>query len=86
MAHFAEIQNGRVIQVIAVSNEEVPDEATGLAFIASIGLGGEWVQTSYHGNPIDGHDRGPYAGIGYTWNGTVFAPPIIETPNEEATP
>jgi hypothetical protein len=83
MAHFAEIQNGRVIQVIAVSNDEVPDEATGLAFIASIGLAGEWVQTSYHGNPIDGQDRGPYAGIGYTWNGATFAPPIAETPEEE---
>ena len=78
MAHFARVQNGIVTDVIAVSNEEVPDEAAGQAFIASVGLEGDWVQTSYHGNPIDGQDRGPYAGIGYTWDGTVFAAPIIE--------
>jgi hypothetical protein len=78
MAHFARVQNGIVTDVIAVSNEEVPDEAAGQAFIASVGLEGDWVQTSYNGNPIDGQDRGPYAGIGYTWDGTVFAAPIIE--------
>lgn len=78
MAHFARIENGIVAEVIAVDNSEVPNEAAGQAFLASIPLPGEWVQTSYNGNPIDGEDRGPYAGIGYTWDGSVFAAPIIE--------
>jgi hypothetical protein len=33
-------------------------------------LTGEWVQTSYNNNPIEGASRGKYAGIGDTWNGT----------------
>lgn len=86
MAHFAKIENGQVAQVITVSNEEVPDEATGQAFIASLGLDGEWVQTSYNGNPINGEDRGPYAGLGFTWDGNTFAPPMAEISEEEVTP
>jgi hypothetical protein len=78
MAYFARIQDGIVTDVIEVNDAEVPDEAAGQAFIASVGLEGEWVQTSIDGGPIDGQDRGPYAGIGYTWDGTVFAAPIIE--------
>lgn len=75
MAHFARIEGGLVQQVIVVSNDEAPDEATGQAFISSLGLEGTWVQTSYHGNPIEGQDRGPFAGIGYSWDGTRFQPP-----------
>ena len=48
MAHFAKIENGIVTNVIVVHNNEAPDEATGQAFIASIGLDGEWKQTSYN--------------------------------------
>ena len=81
MAHFAKVENGFVTQVIVVNNLDAPDEQSGIAFIASVGLEGEWVQTSYTGQPIDGQDRGPFAGIGYTWNGSVFAElPIEETP------
>jgi hypothetical protein len=85
MAHFAQVQDGTVTTVIAVSNSEVPDEETGKAFLQSIGLNGEWVQTSYNGNPIDGIDRGPYAGIGYTWDGSVFSPQVV-TKDIEETP
>ena len=84
MAHFAKIENGIVTQVIVVNNEDILDkkgkesEKVGQEFIASIGLEGTWVQTSYNGNPVNGVDRGPYAGIGYAWDGTKFIAPIYE--------
>ncbi len=73
MAHFALIKNGTVAEVIVVSNDDAPDEATGQAFIASVGLAGEWVQTSFNNNPVEGASRGKFAGIGDTWDGEVFA-------------
>jgi hypothetical protein len=69
MAHFARIDNNIVGQVIVVANSdcgggEFPEsEPIGQAFIASLGLDGEWLQTSYHAN-----FRGAYAGIGYTYD------------------
>lgn len=69
MAHFARIQNNKVAQVIVVSNDdcgggEFPDsEPVGQTFIASLGISGEWIQTSYNGN-----FRGRYAGIGFTYD------------------
>jgi len=78
MAHFAKVENGLVQQVIVVANsdcdnKEFPEsEAIGQAFIASLGLDGEWKQTSYNAN-----FRTVYAGIGFTWNGTDFVPPVI---------
>lgn len=77
MAHFAQINNDIVKDVIVISNEDCDDlpfpasEPVGKAFIASLGLIGEWLQTSYNGN-----FRGCYAGIGYLWNGTDFVAPI----------
>jgi hypothetical protein len=69
MAYFAQLDdNNIVVQVISVSNADAPDpapansEPLGQAFIASVGLEGRWVQTSYNGT-----FRGRYAGIGYTW-------------------
>ena len=73
MAHFARIENGIVREVIVVSNDDAPDEATGLAFIASIGLTGDFVQTSY--NAATNGFRGKYAGIGDVWDGTTFTTP-----------
>jgi hypothetical protein len=77
MANFAQIQNGTVQRVIVVSNDDAPDpypasEALGQAFIASLGLTGEWRQTSYNAN-----FRKNYAGIGYTYdadNDVFYAP------------
>lgn len=80
MAHFAQVENGTVRQVIVISNDDAPTEAAGKAFIASIGLTGEWVQTSYNNNPIEGASRGKYAGIGDTWTGSEFVTPNVETP------
>jgi len=76
MAHFAQIENGKVTQCIVVKNEdcgggEFPEsEAIGQAFIASLGFEGEWLQTSYNKN-----FRGNFAGIGMDWNGDVFHGP-----------
>ena len=78
MAHFAQVSNGIVQQVIVVSNDDAPTEAAGQAFIASIGLAGTWIQTSYNNNLIEGASRGKYAGIGDTWDGHVFASPVVE--------
>lgn len=68
MAHFAKIENGVVREVIVVGNDDALTEAAGQAFIAGIGLAGEWIQTSYSGAV-----RGKYAGIGDLWDGTKFA-------------
>jgi hypothetical protein len=68
MAHFAKIFNDIVESVIVISNNdcgsEFPaSEPVGQAFIASLGLDGEWKQTSYNHN-----FRKQYAGIGYTYD------------------
>ena len=74
MAHFAKIVDTKVVEVIVVSNDNAPTEAAGQAFISSIGLDGEWLQTSYNGNI-----RGLYAGIGYTYDSDLdqFIAPSI---------
>jgi hypothetical protein len=69
MAHFAQLENNIVTQVIVVHNNELLDngvesEAKGIAFCQSL-FGGTWIQTSYNGNI-----RKNYAGIGYTYDPT----------------
>ena len=79
MAHFAKIENNMVTLVVAVNNEEVPDEATGVAFCKSIfGEDTQWVQTSYNNN-----FRGIYAGIGFTYDEALdkFIAPITDNSN-----
>jgi hypothetical protein len=79
MAHFAQVTNGVVGQVIVIANDDCgggdfPDsEPIGQSFIASLGLTGDWLQTSYHAN-----FRGAYAGIGYIYDPTTdtFALPL----------
>ena len=79
MAHFAKVENGKVSQVIVIANTDCGNldfpasEPVGQTFIASLGLEGEWKQTSYNAN-----FRGAYAGVGYTFNGTDFVAPIVE--------
>ena len=83
MAHFAQVSDGKVQRVIVVSNDDCAggdlpaSESAGQAFIASLGLAGEWKQTSYNGN-----FRGKYAGIGDIYDAVndVFVAP---TPPEE---
>ena len=78
MAHFAKVENGIVREVIVVGNADAPTEAAGKAFIAACGIAGEWVQTSYNSNPVEGADRGKFAGIGDIWNGSQFVSPTVE--------
>jgi len=83
MAHFAKVVNGVVQQVIVVANDdcaggEFPEgEHVGQAFIASLGLEGLWLQTSYHAN-----FRGCYASAGWTYDADldVFVPPPYVAP------
>ena len=78
MAHFAEIKNNIVQRVTVVANSDCgggnfpESEPIGQAFIASLGIEGEWKQTSYNAN-----FRGVYAGIGHIWDGTDFVLPVI---------
>ena len=84
MAHFARINNGIVGQVIVVSNADCgggnfpESEPIGQAFIASLGLAGEWKQTSY--NAATNGFRGKYAGIGDIYDAVndVFVAPAID--------
>ena len=76
MAHFAQIENGIVVNVIVVHNNEllvdgIEQEQKGVEFCQSL-LGGTWVQTSYNGNI-----RKQYAGIGFSYNevADVFVAP-----------
>ena len=83
MAHFAKLKDNVVQQVIVVSNADCgggdfpESEPIGQAFIASLGIDGEWLQTSYHAN-----FRGAYAGMGMIYDeesDTFVAPEIPES-------
>lgn len=87
MAHFAKIQNGTVVEVIVIANEDCgggnypESEPIGQAFISSLGLSGDWLQTSYHAS-----FRGSYASIGSTFDANAnefVAPKIIEFDDEQ---
>ena len=82
MAHFAKVTNSIVGEVIVIANSDCGDlpfpesEPVGQAFIASLGIQGEWLQTSYNGN-----FRGKYAGYLDTYDvglDEFVAPPVIE--------
>jgi hypothetical protein len=78
MAYFAELDaSSIVLRVISVSNENCPDpapdnEQQGINFLAGLGLGRNWKQTSYHAN-----FRKNYAGIGFSFDEDrdAFIPP-----------
>jgi hypothetical protein len=69
MAHFVNIVNGVVENVVVVADENCgggvfpESEPIGQAFLASIGLTGTWLQTSYNAN-----FRERFAGIGFTYD------------------
>ena len=80
MAHFARIDETNIVQeVIVIDNSDINNlpfpesESIGQEFIASVGLQGTWLQTSYNNN-----FRGTYAGVGYYYDSTlnVFQPPV----------
>lgn len=86
MAHFAQIENNIVMQVVKVNNEVITDEngveqeALGVSFLKSLyGEDTDWKQTSYNNNI-----RGIYAGIGMTYNPDLdeFKAPVVEEVTE----
>jgi hypothetical protein len=84
MAHFAEIVDGYVTQVIVVSNDDILDadgsesETIGQEFIASIGLNGTWLQCSYSGS-----FRGAYPGSGWAYDAELDVFVLPQAPTEE---
>ena len=88
MAHFAKIENNIVTNVLVVANSdcgggEFPDsEVIGQEFLASLGLTGEWKQTSYNN-----HFRTTFASIGWTYSSETdeFIKPYVE-PSEPIEP
>ena len=92
MANFAKINGDLVTEVIVVANSDCDDlpfpdsEPVGQAFIASLGIEGDWLQTSYNSN-----FRGTYAGIGYTYDASLgqygeFIAPVVEPEPAPVTP
>ena len=87
MAHFAQVDEYQIVRnVIVVGNSdcgggEFPEsEPIGQDFIASIGIEGDWLQTSYNNN-----FRGHYAGQGMTYDPTLdefVSPQPAEAPSE----
>ena len=67
MAHFVKIIDSVVVDGLVINNDvvgEYPDsEIVGQQFIASLGINGEWKQTSYNNN-----FRKKYAGIDDTFD------------------
>jgi hypothetical protein len=73
MAHFAQVNDDNVVQqVIVIGNDDCgggnfpESEPIGQAFIASLGLTGTWLQTSYSGS-----FRGRYAGAQMRYSPTL---------------
>lgn len=92
MAYAAEIENGIVVRVLKIADEQAHRAQDHLA--NDLGLGGTWVQTSYNtqggvhllgGTPL----RKNYAGEGFTYDEVrdAFIPPKchdIATLNEDS--
>ena len=89
MAHFAQMVDGSVHAVIVVANSdcdnlEFPEsEPVGQAYIASLGLEGEWLQTSYSGS-----FRNMFAGPGILFDASLgeygeFVSAVVIPPVEQ---
>jgi hypothetical protein len=83
MAHFAQVENNKVVNVVVVANEDMlnidgnESEEIGIAFLNNI-IASNWIQTSYNAT-----FRGKFAGIGDTWDGTNFVAPEPEQPTND---
>lgn len=81
MAHFAYVQDGIVQRVHVLANPVITDEngdeleELGQAFLADLhgGNPSDYIQCSYNATI-----RGAYPGPGFTWDGNVFAAPVLE--------
>jgi hypothetical protein len=69
MAHFAEIDENKIVLRVLVTNNDFPNE--GYNWLIE-NLGGTWIKTSYNANI-----RKNFAGIGYTYDEgrDAFIPP-----------
>jgi len=83
MAHFTQMENNVVQQVIVVNNEVLENkpfpesEPIGIAFCKSLyGEDTEWLQTSYNGN-----FRGRYGQTGFIYNADLD---LFTSPESEA--
>lgn len=94
MAYFAKVLNGVVVDVHTVATAVItePDgqqvEALGQAFLSDL-WGGEpaaYVRTHYPVDQPTPYPRGCFAGVGYSWDGTVFAPPVMPQSVQEPAP
>lgn len=83
MAYFAKVLDGVVVDVHALATAVITDpdgqqqEALGQAFLSELwgGQPSDYVRTHYPQNQPTPYPRGCYAGVGYSWDGTNFAPP-----------
>lgn len=82
MAHFALVDSGIVVEVVAVSNDAIEQkpypesEPIGQAMLAESGLTGDYFQCSFSGS-----FRGAYPGPGWTYDAELdkfISPPIPE--------
>lgn len=82
MAVFAKIENNVVVKCIVISDEDCGNqvfpqsEPIGQTFISSLGLDGQWIQTS-----PEGLFRGSYAGQDWTYDSVldIFVAPVRPT-------
>ena len=69
MAHFTKVEDGIVVQVLVIGNDDIADEngdeqeSLGIALCNKLYGDATWVQTSYNNN-----FRKQYAGKGYTYD------------------
>lgn len=84
MAHFAKIEDGIVVRVSVINNDDITDEngveqeSLGIAFCNKLHGEAHWVQTSYNNN-----FRKNYAGKGFTYDEErdVFIKPKTRFPS-----
>ena len=83
MAYFAKVIDGVVTNVHTVATAVITDpdgqqvEALGQAFLSDL-WGGEpaaYIRTHYPVDQPTPYPRGCFAGVGYLWDGNVFATP-----------
>jgi hypothetical protein len=82
MKYYALLDDNNVVtNVIVIADADAPTEEIGRAFIASLGVAGEWRETSYNHN-----FRGKYAGIGDTYDAVndVFVAPTPTGETDDA--
>jgi hypothetical protein len=93
MAHFSQVVDNIVTEVIVIDDNDAPDEAIGQAFISDVlGKSGLWLKTSYNSHagkhyvsnyyPLSGnpHYRFNFGAPGYTYDASLdaFIPPKPE--------